>query len=128
VNTSLVGDPASTCATSCTVGAAASNGTCSIDATCELALADVTPPPTDFSDGEIARVNVLCSAAGSGTLCIGDTVLAAADGSPVSACTEAECADYTCAACQPGDVNTTPGVDAGDPIAAVHCVVGDANP
>jgi len=128
VQTELVGDPASTCSTSCTVGTAASNGTCSIDETCSLLVADVTPPPTNFSDGEIARVNVLCSSAGSGTLCIGDTTLAAADSSPVPVCTAAECADYSCAACEPGDANTTPGIDAGDPIAVVHCVVGDANP
>jgi len=128
VDTALVGDPATTCATSCTVGTAASNGSCAIDGTCSLMVADVTPPPTNFSDGEIARVSVVCSAAGSGTLCLGDTTLASADGDPVLACPVEECADYSCAACEPGDANTTPGVDAGDPIAVVHCVVGDANP
>src|SRR5207253_8699494 len=47
---------------------------------------------------------------------------------PVLACSAPECASYACAACEPGDCNTTTGIDVGDPIAIVHCVVGDANP
>jgi len=127
ISSALLADPATTC-TGCTVAAAAANGSCSVNSDCTMSVVDVTPPPTAFSDGEVARVTVNCSQEGSGSLCIGDTVLATPASDPLPVCSEAQCASYECADCEPGDCNTTPGVDAGDPIAVVHCVVGDANP
>src|SRR5205085_1088894 len=111
----------------CSVGLAASNGTCSFNSGCAFAVSDVTPPPTAFSDGEVARLEVDCSQAGDGTLCIDNTAAASAGFGPVFACPVEQCATYQCSACLPGDSNTSVGVDAGDPIAAVHCVLGDAD-
>lgn len=129
VSSELVANPVTTCTTDCTVGAAAANGTCSVNSDCAFSVADITPPPTAFSDGEIASVTINCSQAGSGTLCIGNTTMATPALDPVLTCTRPECASYQCAGqCEPGDCNTTPGIDAGDPIAIIHCVVGDANP
>src|SRR5205085_5036824 len=93
VSASLVAGLGTTCS-GCSVGLAASNGTCSFNSGCAFAVSDVTPPPTAFSDGVVARPEVNCSHAGDGTLCIDNTAAASAGFGPVFACPVEQCASY----------------------------------
>ena len=75
------------CASTCSAGASAPNGSCSINADiCRFNVADLSEPFTAFADGEVGRVTASCSVAGTHELSLSQVSLGDTDGFPIGAC------------------------------------------
>lgn len=127
VASEVVSVPSASCASECSVGAAAANGFCSINpATCSVSVADMAPPITAFTNGEMARVVVQCAQEGSGEICLHERSAGSISGLPVPICSGDVCAPFECTQCLPGDCNQSSTIEAADPICAVLCLIGQA--
>jgi hypothetical protein len=118
------------CGPDCLEGAAATNGECSLNTeTCELSVIDGEGFITPFADGELARVDIVCTELGTDQFCLSGNFAAGPGGAAQDTCTEG-CVDFECGSCQSGDCNQSQSgpnpVDAGDPVCAVNCLVGSA--
>jgi hypothetical protein len=114
------------CGSACLAGAAASNGTCAVEAaTCEFDVTDTIIPVTAFANGEAATLTVRCTEEATSQACLSSITATQPDLAPAAACGD-ECVPFSCGACLSGDCNANGSIDAGDPICTVLCLIGQA--
>jgi hypothetical protein len=114
------------CPTTCDVGAASANGTCTISASsCRFLVGDLTYPITSFTDGEGALIDITCNTAGDHTLDLDLPSFGSAAGTVVTGCAASgtiTCNGPSSGVC--GDSNGDSMISATDALVALRTAVG----